>query len=44
MLCAQVRYLTITDNGTLRQPVLRALRPDVSPADAATAELYEIEG
>ena len=44
MLCAQVRYLTITDSGTLRQPVLRALRPDVSPADAATAELYEIEG
>jgi bifunctional non-homologous end joining protein LigD len=42
MLCAQVRYLTITEGGTLRQPVLRALRPDVAPLDAATAELYEI--
>jgi bifunctional non-homologous end joining protein LigD len=44
LLCVQVRYLNITENGTLRQPVLRALRPDVSPVDAATAELYEIEG
>ncbi len=44
MLCAQVRYLTITDGGMLRQPVLRALRPDVAPVDAATAELYEILG
>ncbi len=44
ILCVQIRYLTISDNGTLRQPVLRALRPDVSPVDAATAELYEIEG
>ncbi len=43
MLCVQIRYLSITENGTLRQPVLRALRPDVSPVDAATAELYEIE-
>lgn len=40
VLCVQVRYLTITENGTLRQPVLRALRPDVSPVDAATAELW----
>jgi bifunctional non-homologous end joining protein LigD len=44
LLCAQVRYLSITENGTLRQPVLRALRPDVSPIDAATAELSEVEG
>jgi bifunctional non-homologous end joining protein LigD len=44
ILCVQIRYLTTSDNGTLRQPVLRALRPDVSPVDAATAELYEIEG
>lgn len=44
ILCAQVRYLTITENGTLRQPVLRALRPDVSPVEAATAELWEVEG
>jgi len=44
ILCAQVRYLTITDNGTLRQPVLRALRPDVSPVDAAAADLWEVEG
>lgn len=44
MLCVQVRYLTVGESGTLRQPVLRALRPDVRPVDAATAELYEIEG
>ena len=44
MLCAQVRYLSMTDGGALRQPVLRALRPDVAPVDAATADLYEIEG
>ena len=44
LLCVQIRYLTVSDNGTLRQPVLRALRPDVSPVDAATAELYEVEG
>ncbi len=44
MLCVQVRYLAVTENGTLRQPVLRALRPDVSPVDAATADLYEVEG
>ncbi|HET7724976.1 MAG TPA: non-homologous end-joining DNA ligase [Propionibacteriaceae bacterium] len=42
MLCAQVRYLTITEGGTLRQPVLRALRPDVAPVDAGTAALFEI--
>ncbi len=44
MLCVQVRYLAITENGTLRQPVLRALRPDVSPVDAAAADLYEVDG
>lgn len=39
MLCVQVRYLEVTPDGALRQPVLRALRPDVSPVDAATAPL-----
>lgn len=39
MLCVQVRYLNVTPDGALRQPVLRALRPDVSPVDAATASL-----
>lgn len=39
MLCVQVRYLEVTPDGALRQPVLRALRPDVSPVDAATADL-----
>jgi bifunctional non-homologous end joining protein LigD len=43
MLCAQVRYLSITSAGILRQPVLRALRPDVSPVHAATADLYELD-
>lgn len=38
MLCVQVRYLGRTDNGTLRQPVLRRLRPDVTPLDASHAE------
>ncbi|MHA6512860.1 ATP-dependent DNA ligase [Tessaracoccus sp. Z1128] len=39
MLCVQVRYLNVTPDGALRQPVLRALRPDVAPVDAATAAL-----
>ena len=43
MLCVQIRYLTRSDNGTLRQPVLRAL-PRRLTVDAATADLYEIEG
>ncbi len=38
MICAQVRYLTTTSAGLMRQPVLRALRPDVKPVDAATAD------
>lgn len=42
MLCAQVRYLARTEGGILRQPVLRALRPDVAPVDAANAALYDI--
>lgn len=39
MLCVQVRYLSMSNSGVLRQPVLRALRPDVRPVDAATATL-----
>lgn len=39
MLCVQVRYLEVTPDGALRQPVLRALRPDVAPVDASTASL-----
>ncbi len=42
MLCVQVRYLEVTPDGALRQPVLRALRPDVSPVDAATAPLLPV--
>lgn len=44
LLCVQIRYLGSNDGGTLRQPVLRALRPDVLPVDAATAELWDIKG
>ena len=39
LLCVQVRYLNVTPSGSLRQPVLMSLRPDVSPLDADTAEL-----
>lgn len=39
IICVQVRYLSMSSNGLLRQPVLRALRPDVRPVDAATATL-----
>lgn len=39
MVCVQVRYLSTSSNGLMRQPVLRALRPDVRPVDAATAPL-----
>ena len=39
MICVQVRYLSISNSGLMRQPVLRALRPDVRPVDAATAAL-----
>ncbi len=39
MLCVQVRYLEVTPDGALRQPVLVALRPDVTPVDAPTADL-----
>lgn len=42
ILCVQVRYLTRSENGTLRQPVLRALRPDVLPVQAAYAELLDV--
>lgn len=39
MICVQIRYLSISNSGLMRQPVLRALRPDVAPVDAATAPL-----
>ena len=38
LLCVQVRYLNVSAGGSLRQPVMRRLRPDVAPASAATAE------
>lgn len=38
-LCVQVRYLNVTPDGVLRQPVLIALRPDVAPVESPTAEL-----
>ncbi len=44
LLCVQIRYLGRSESGTLRQPVLRALRPDVLPVDAAYADLLEVEG
>ena len=33
LLVAEVRHLGHTEGGSLRQPVLRRLRPDLSPAD-----------
>lgn len=36
MLCVQVRYLNVTPDGVLRQPVMLRLRPDVAPVDAPT--------
>lgn len=36
IVCVQVRYLNVTPDGALRQPVLLRLRPDVSAAAAAT--------
>ena len=33
LLVAEVRHLGHTDSGSLRQPVLRRMRPDLSPAD-----------
>lgn len=44
LLCVQIRYLGRTEGGTLRQPVLRALRPDVLPVDAATAKVWDLSG
>ena len=35
----QVRYLNVTPDGVLRQPVLLRLRPDVTPLEAATVDL-----
>ncbi len=37
LLCVQVRHLGRTEAGLLRQPALRALRPDVMPTEAASA-------
>lgn len=39
MVCVQIRYLTASKGGALRQPVLRRLRPDVSPVQASTAQV-----
>ena len=39
MICAQVRYLSLSNGGLMRQPVLRSIRPDVRAVDAATARL-----
>lgn len=39
MLCVQVRYLNVTPDGVLRQPVMMRLRPDVSPVDAPVASV-----
>lgn len=39
VLCVQVRYLNVTPDGVLRQPVLVRLRPDVSPLEAPTVDL-----
>lgn len=43
IVCVQVRHLGRSDSGVLRQPVLRALRPDVTPLQAPTAELIQLE-
>jgi bifunctional non-homologous end joining protein LigD len=43
VLCVQVRYLGVAPSGVLRQPVLRALRPEVTPMGAPTAELLVLE-
>lgn len=40
MLCVQLRYLSVAPSGALRQPVLRFLRPDVTPTEAPTAALF----
>lgn len=37
VLCVQVRYLNVTPDGVLRQPVMMRLRPDITPLDAAEA-------
>lgn len=42
-ICVQVRYLGASESGILRQPVLRRLRPELSPLDAATADLIELD-
>lgn len=41
-ICVQIRYLGTTDTGMLRQPVMRALRPDVTPLESPTATLLTI--
>ncbi|MFT3888001.1 MAG: hypothetical protein QM713_07555 [Arachnia sp.] len=40
LLCVQVRYLTVTPGGSLRQPVITRLRPDVDPVAAASADTH----
>lgn len=41
LLCVQVRYLNVTPDGVLRQPVLLRLRPDVAPVEAPTVDLTD---
>ncbi|WP_051208864.1 hypothetical protein [Propionicicella superfundia] len=43
VICVQIRYLGVSPSGSLRQPVLRAIRPDVVPLDAATAPLLPLD-
>jgi bifunctional non-homologous end joining protein LigD len=43
VICVQLRYLGLSPSGSLRQPVLRALRPDVAPLESPTAALLTVE-
>lgn len=43
LVCVQVRHLGRSDSGVLRQPVLRAIRPELTPLQAPTADLLQLE-
>lgn len=43
VICVQVRYLGVSPSGSLRQPVLRAIRPEITPLEAPTASLLSLE-
>lgn len=43
VICVQIRYLGVSPSGSLRQPVLRAIRPDVTPLESPTATLLTLE-